>query len=111
MKVLCILAWIGVFGGCCLAGVIILGGMSTAQSAPQEAVVICLALACAIIPYCFARGMTELYKIDQVSNAVKELKREVPIMPSALPVEKTVTVKPTITPKKQYNHESLSILD
>lgn len=57
MKVLLILLWIGVCIAVGLAALILVGGMSTANGAPQEAVVICLALAVAILPYVLTRAV------------------------------------------------------
>ncbi len=58
-----ILAWIICVGGVVVGGIILLTGFATAGSAPQEAVVAALACACAILPYCFARGITEIVKV------------------------------------------------
>lgn len=115
MQVLCVLAWIGVFLGCGLGGLIIVGGMAQANSAPQEAVVVCLGLACAIIPYCAARSLTEMYKIDQVPRAireaVRELKHEVPIGGGLLRTPASTQIQePHLEPKPKYNHESITTL-
>jgi|GEM_PF-4946742 len=64
MKVLAIVLWVGVCGAVCISGLILLGGMTSANGAPQEAVVICLALAVAVIPYIFARAITEIAKMN-----------------------------------------------
>ncbi|HEY0658047.1 MAG TPA: hypothetical protein VGD05_06220 [Pyrinomonadaceae bacterium] len=64
MKVVLILAWLAAIGGVAFGLLILVGGMTTAQGAPQEAVVICLALACAILPYCAARALTEISNIS-----------------------------------------------
>ena len=40
--------------------VVIVMGMGEVNSAPQEAVVLCLGLAFAVIPYCIARSISEL---------------------------------------------------
>lgn len=46
-----------------LLGIVIVGvGMLIAQSAPQEAVVVALGIACAVVPYCLARAVSELSK-------------------------------------------------
>lgn len=55
-----IASWIGVIAGVGLGGLILLGGMTSAQSAPQEAVVVSLSIACAVLPYCFARAVSEI---------------------------------------------------
>lgn len=59
-RVIRIICWLIVIGGVAIGGLILFAGMSQAQSAPQEAVVITLALACAILPYCLARAITEI---------------------------------------------------
>ncbi|MCU1290061.1 MAG: hypothetical protein JWN60_2290 [Acidobacteria bacterium] len=59
------LLWMGVIAGVVIGGFILIGGMSMATTAPQEAVVISLALACAILPYCFARAFTEMTNLDK----------------------------------------------
>jgi len=43
-----------------LGVVVIVMGMEEAKGAPQEAVVICFGLACAVIPYCITRSISEL---------------------------------------------------
>lgn len=65
MKVLVIICWIGVILGVGFGFLVLIGGMSTATGAPQEAVVICLALACAILPYCLARAMNEIWNANK----------------------------------------------
>lgn len=59
-RFLAILAWLGTVIGAGFGFVILIGGFSTAQSAPQEAVVAALACAVAILPYCIARSFTEI---------------------------------------------------
>lgn len=56
------ICWVVTMLGCLLGGVVIVVGFAYAQSAPQEAVVITLGLACAVIPYCFARAVSEIGK-------------------------------------------------
>ena len=55
-----LLSWVFVIGGVATGFVILIFGMAAAQSAPQEAVVVSLAIACAVLPYCFARAVTEI---------------------------------------------------
>ena len=57
-----IISWIFVLLSVPTSALVILGGMGASQGAPQEAVVICLGLAIVIIPYCFARAISELSK-------------------------------------------------
>lgn len=64
MKALAVLAWVGTIIGSAIGGFILLTGMTTAQSAPQEAVVCALAIAFAVIPYCVARALTEICRMD-----------------------------------------------
>lgn len=68
MKILVTLSWVGVLGGCGLGAFVLVTGMATATGAPQEAVVICLAMALAIIPYCGARALTTIYTIDDIKK-------------------------------------------
>lgn len=60
MKVLALVMWILVCLAVPLAALILFGGMASATGAPQEAVVVCLAIAVAVIPYVFARAVTEI---------------------------------------------------
>lgn len=55
-------AWVLTFLGACLAVYILTIGFSNAASAPQEAVVVALACAVVIVPYCAARALTEIFK-------------------------------------------------
>lgn len=71
MKVIQMLSWIGVIAGCLLGGLVAATGLLSASGAPQEAVVLCLALALAIIPYCWARAWKEIANIDQPKPAEK----------------------------------------
>jgi hypothetical protein len=57
------LAWGGAIIGAGIGIFILVTGLATAQSAPQEAVVAALACACAIIPYCIARAFTEVFNL------------------------------------------------
>jgi len=59
-RIIRIICWLMVIGGVGGGGLILVTGMTAARSAPQEAVVVSLALACAILPYCFARAITEI---------------------------------------------------
>lgn len=52
--------WIVVLLAACLAAILLVFGMASAGSAPQQAVVASLAVAIIVIPYCFARAVTEL---------------------------------------------------
>ncbi len=45
--------------------VIVTGLTDGSASAPQEAVIICLGIALAIIPYCIARSISELNKLSK----------------------------------------------
>jgi hypothetical protein len=76
MKVIVVLNWIGVMVGCIAGALVGVTGMATASSAPQEAVVVCLALACAVIPYCWARAWTEIYRVDSYAPAVSKTSGE-----------------------------------
>ncbi len=58
------LGWVVSILGNLASVIILISGMSSATGAPQEAVVVALALAASIIPYCFARALTELYRLD-----------------------------------------------
>ncbi len=65
MKVFLTLVWTLVLGGVILGAIILITGMTAAASAPQEAVIISLALACAILPYCFARALTQIANVSK----------------------------------------------
>jgi hypothetical protein len=65
MKVIIIISWIISLLGAGLGGIVLVGGLYSAQGAPQEAVVCALACACGILPYCFARAVTEIVKSIQ----------------------------------------------
>lgn len=65
MQIIIIIAWIISLLGVGLGGLVLIGGFSMASGAPQEAVVCALACACAILPYCFARAITELIRSGQ----------------------------------------------
>lgn len=54
-------SWALVIVGALLGGFTLLAVVS-AQSAPQEAALAAIAVALAVIPYCFARAVTELAK-------------------------------------------------
>lgn len=54
--------WVLTVIGSLLGIVIVCFGMIMAQSAPQEAVVVSLGIACAVVPYCLARAASELSK-------------------------------------------------
>jgi len=71
MKVIACVSWIGVLIGCVVGAVIGVTGMMVATGAPQEAVVICLALACAVIPYCWAKAWTELHNLESQERKPK----------------------------------------
>lgn len=64
MKVLIILSWIGSLTAAGLAGLMFLGGITMANGAPQEAALAGMCLVIAVIPYCIARALTEIYKVD-----------------------------------------------
>ncbi|MFZ1699970.1 MAG: hypothetical protein WAU71_04050 [Pyrinomonadaceae bacterium] len=70
------ICWLATIGGVCVGCVILAGGMATAKSAPQEAVVVTLACASAILPYCLARAVTEIVSnffslVDAASKTAK----------------------------------------
>ena len=66
MKVIVALIWLLPLVGVLIGGFILIGGMASANSSPQEAVIVSLSLACAILPYCFSRALTEI--ITALSN-------------------------------------------
>jgi hypothetical protein len=57
-------AWVIVIVAAALAAVVLIAGMATATGAPQEAVVCALACAIVILPYCAARGVAHLRRLD-----------------------------------------------
>jgi predicted permease len=60
MKNIQIILWTGVIVGVIIGAFILIVGMMAASGPRREAVVICLALACAILPYCLARAFSEM---------------------------------------------------
>lgn len=54
--------WVVALLGVILGVLILLAGMGSANGAHQEAVVVSLSIACAVLPYCFARAISELTK-------------------------------------------------
>jgi DNA-directed RNA polymerase subunit RPC12/RpoP len=52
--------WVITLAGCVIGGLIGVLGVVGAHSAPQEAAAASIAVACAVIPYCFARAFDEL---------------------------------------------------
>lgn len=65
MKTFLILVWLLPIFGVAFGLLILVGGIASATGAPQEAVIISLALACAILPYCFARAITEIANVSK----------------------------------------------
>lgn len=69
MRVIIALAWVfSLLASMASCGVLV-GGMSVATGAPQEAVFVALALFVAVVPYCFARALSEL---KGNSNSMRE---------------------------------------
>jgi hypothetical protein len=58
------LAWVIVIIAAALAVFVLVTGMSSATGAPQEAVVCALACAIVILPYCAARAIAHLRRLD-----------------------------------------------
>ena len=58
-------AWIAVIVGAVLGALTLLGGIFGANSAVQESAAFALAIAFAIIPYCFARALSEIERIKR----------------------------------------------
>ncbi len=52
--------WIATIIMSLVGAVVGFGGMAAANGAPQEAAAAGMGLACAVIPYCIARALTEL---------------------------------------------------
>lgn len=57
-------AWIIVIVAAGFAMLVLVGGMATATGAPQEAVVCALACAIVIIPYCAARAVAHMRRLN-----------------------------------------------
>jgi hypothetical protein len=57
MKSFLVLLWIGVCVSVGFGALILVGGMTSAKGAPQEAVVCALALCFAVLPYVFTRAV------------------------------------------------------
>lgn len=56
--------WILTILGTILGGAIALLGVMNAKGAPQEAAAAAVGVACAVIPYCLARAVSEITKKD-----------------------------------------------
>lgn len=52
--------WVGALMGALLGGVVLVGGILTSNSAPQEAAVAGIACACVGVPYVLARSWDEI---------------------------------------------------
>ena len=73
-KLFVILSWLGAIAGAGLGLAVLVSGMTSAQSAPQEAVVCALACALGILPYCLARAVTEIVRtVYAVGSDVSEI--------------------------------------
>lgn len=57
MKAIC---WSLTILGSLLGGFILFSGIAEARSAPQQAAAAAMGAACAVIPYCLARAVSEL---------------------------------------------------
>lgn len=70
--ILVVMVWLVSIGGAGLGVFILVTGFIDAKSAPQEAVIAALACACAILPYCFARAVTEMLRaISEAAAATR----------------------------------------
>ena len=58
MRVIMIFAWIWALLGSLAGCAVLVSGWSSAESSPQEAAVAGMALAIAVLPYCFARVLS-----------------------------------------------------
>jgi magnesium-transporting ATPase (P-type) len=54
--------WVLTIIGSVIGGLIVLGGVLGASGAPQEAAAAAIGVACAVIPYCLARAVSEIGK-------------------------------------------------
>lgn len=54
------LLWIVTALGALAGALLLFTGLQGAESAPQEAAIAAIAVACAVIPYCLARAVSEL---------------------------------------------------
>ena len=59
-----VVAWVCALAGACSAAFLLSSGLEEAQSAPQQAAVAAMAGAYAVIPYCIARGIQQLRRIQ-----------------------------------------------
>ena len=73
MRVIMALAWIWALLGSLVGCAVLVGGVSTAESSPQEAAIAGIALAIAVMPYCFARSLSA---IRSGSNAMRKEEQE-----------------------------------
>lgn len=55
-----LVAWVLCLMFSIIAGLVLLAGLMTATSAPQQGAVAAIAVAIAVIPYCFAKAVSEL---------------------------------------------------
>ena len=53
--------WLFTILGCLLGALIGITGILAAKGAPQEASAAAIAVACAVIPYCLARAVSEIF--------------------------------------------------
>lgn len=56
------LLWVVVGIGSLIGGCIVIGGVALSNGAPQEAAAAAIGVACAVIPYCLARAVSEIKK-------------------------------------------------
>lgn len=61
-QVVLMLVWVAACCSATFGGLIVLTGMAAAKSAPQEASACAFGLSWAIIPYCIAKGVTEMVR-------------------------------------------------
>lgn len=75
MKTLLVINWILVIIGSIIGVLIGFNGIVGATGAPQEAVAICFALACSIVPYCWARAWDEIVALDKPKYNYQKLNK------------------------------------
>jgi sugar phosphate permease len=54
--------WVLTIIGSLIGGLVTFGGVVAATGAPQEAAAAAMGVACAVIPYCLARAVSEIGK-------------------------------------------------
>lgn len=69
--------------GAIVGALYLIGGLSLANGAPQEAAVAAIAIACAVLPYCLARALHGMSAISAFGRLEDEQKRQTTLLASS----------------------------